>query len=98
MISQPYPGAGQADDYIDSYYARTLDCDTHYPSLQENITAPVCIVGGGMAGMAVAHGLTDRGVKPVLLEGRRIGFGASGRNGGQLGSGRGAKRVPGQHR
>jgi len=69
-------------DYIDSYYSRSLDIETDFPVLEETIKTPVCIIGGGMAGVATAQSLTDRGVKPVLLEANRIAWGASGRNGG----------------
>ncbi len=74
-------------DYIDSYYSRTLKTTTQFPVLNETITTPVCVIGGGMAGVATAQGLVDRGINPVLLEAKQIGFGASGRNGGFVSSG-----------
>lgn len=69
-------------DYIDSYYSRTLDDQDPYPSLDSDIETQVCVIGGGLAGLATALGLAERGKKVVLLEARRIGWGASGRNGG----------------
>ncbi len=69
-------------DYVDSYYARSLTDETIYPSLQDEIDTEICVIGGGLAGLATALGLVQRGKKVVLLEGRRIGWGASGRNGG----------------
>ncbi|WP_133645970.1 NAD(P)/FAD-dependent oxidoreductase [Paraburkholderia flava] len=46
-------------------------------------SAEVCIVGGGLAGLSTALGLAERGVRDVVvLEAERVGFGASGRNGG----------------
>ncbi len=50
-------------------------------------SADVVVVGGGLAGLSVAHGLARRGVKVVVLEAERVGFGASGRNGGSVSPG-----------
>ncbi|MCM2343624.1 MAG: FAD-binding oxidoreductase [Alphaproteobacteria bacterium] len=69
-------------DYIDTYYSRTLGAVATYPELVGNCEADVCVIGGGLAGLNTALGLVERGLKPVLLEARRIGWGASGRNGG----------------
>lgn len=71
-----------SQNYIDSYYTRSLKFDTAYPALEEIIETPICVIGGGMAGVGLIHSLTDRGVKPILLEAGRIGWAASGRNGG----------------
>lgn len=68
--------------YIDSYYSRSLAAPAPYPSLQDAQEAEVCVIGGGMAGLATALGLAERGVSVVLLEAKRLGWGASGRNGG----------------
>ena len=46
-------------------------------------SADVCVVGGGIAGCSTALNLAERGYQVVLLEGRRVGWGASGRSGGQ---------------
>ncbi|HYD15652.1 MAG TPA: FAD-binding oxidoreductase [Hyphomicrobium sp.] len=70
--------------HIDSYYAATANDDTRYPSLKGTVTAEVCVVGGGFSGISTALSLAERGYKVVLLEARRIGWGASGRNGGQM--------------
>src|SRR5690606_35318624 len=70
-------------DYIDSYYSRTLADDHRRAPLEGEVEAEVCIIGGGMAGLATALGLAERGVtNVVVLEGKQVGFGASGRNGG----------------
>jgi len=90
-------------EYIDCYYSRTLKIDTHFPQLRETINTPVCIIGGGMAGIATAQSLVDRGIKPVLIEANRIAWGASGRNGGFVSPGYSlnpqkiAKRVGNAH-
>lgn len=68
---------------MDSYYEATVSRGAAQPALQGEIDAEVCIVGAGFAGLATALGLVERGVRDVvLLESERIGFGASGRNGG----------------
>jgi gamma-glutamylputrescine oxidase len=69
-------------DYIDSYYSRTLGAKPQRPALDSAVSADVCIIGGGLAGLACALGLAERGKSVALLEGNRIGWGASGRNGG----------------
>ena len=67
-----------------SYYAATANWQTDYPELEGSIEADVAIVGGGLSGVATAVELSERGYKVVLLESNRIGWGASGRNGGQI--------------
>jgi gamma-glutamylputrescine oxidase len=57
------------------------------PALEGEVTADVCIVGGGYTGLSAALTLREHGLDVVLLEAHRIGWGASGRNGGQVGSG-----------
>jgi len=54
-----------------------------YPQLGSKIDARVCVVGGGLAGLNTALGLVERGMRDVVvLDAERVGFGASGRNGG----------------
>ena len=65
-----------------SYYALG-DSWTPRAALQGEVRADVAVVGGGIAGCAAALHLTKRGYKVALLEARAIGFGASGRSGGQ---------------
>ncbi len=66
-----------------SYYAATARRDLHFPPLQGSAECDVAIVGGGLAGLSAAIELADRGFSVVVLEARTLGFGASGRNGGQ---------------
>lgn len=68
------------------YHART-PAPPPRPPLQGAVDARFCIVGGGLAGLATALSLAERGQAPVLLEASRIGCGASGRNGGMASTG-----------
>lgn len=70
--------------YPDSFYVATAIGLEERPCLQERIHADVCVVGGGFTGVNTALELAERGFEVVLLEARRIGWGASGRNGGEL--------------
>lgn len=74
-------------DYVDSYYRRTLSDQQRWPALQGERSADVCVIGGGLAGLNTALGLAERGRKVVLLEARRVAWGASGRNGGFVSTG-----------
>ena len=67
-----------------SYYAASCPTHTRWPSLDSSIEADVCIIGGGFTGINSAIELAELGFSVVLLEAERIGWGASGRNGGQL--------------
>lgn len=70
-----------------SYYAATATRQSDYPKVREDLACDVCVVGGGYSGLSSALHLAERGYDVVLLEANRIGWGASGRNGGQVGSG-----------
>ena len=72
------------DNYPASYYFASLNNSNSYPSLQGSLNVDICIVGGGFTGVASAVELAERGYKVVLLEQHKIGWGASGRNGGQI--------------
>ena len=67
-----------------SYYAATANLPADYAKLEDNVEADVCVVGGGFAGLSAAIELADRGYSVVVLEAKQIGWGASGRNGGQI--------------
>ena len=66
-----------------SYYADTAVRGAGQPALQGDASCDVAIVGGGLAGLSAAIELAGRGFSVRLLEAREVGFGASGRNGGQ---------------
>ncbi|MDF7659552.1 FAD-binding oxidoreductase [Erwiniaceae bacterium L1_54_6] len=70
--------------HVESYYAATANAHQPWPTLQESIQCDVCIIGGGFTGLSSALFLTEAGYDVVVLEAAKIGFGASGRNGGQV--------------
>lgn len=78
--------------HVKSYYAATANDRTSYPRLNGSITVDVCIVGGGFSGISAAVTLAERGYSVAVLEANRIGWGASGRNGGQMIAG-----ISGEH-
>jgi gamma-glutamylputrescine oxidase len=74
-------------EYPKSWYAETAPQLAPFEMLKGRARADVVVVGGGYTGLSAALHLAEAGVDVVLLEAHRVGFGASGRNGGQLGSG-----------
>jgi gamma-glutamylputrescine oxidase len=66
-----------------SYYEATAHAAPQRTALQGSVNADVCVVGGGLAGISAALELAQRGYHVVVLEARRVGWAASGRNGGQ---------------
>lgn len=68
---------------VDSYYSATAHPHTHSLALRGSADCDVCVVGGGIAGCSVALHLAERGYRVVLIEEQHIGWGASGRSGGQ---------------
>ncbi|TDQ85520.1 gamma-glutamylputrescine oxidase [Dongia mobilis] len=71
-------------DYIDTWYRRSLVGETVYPPRAGRHEFETCVIGGGLAGLSAAHDLAACGRSVILLEARRIAWGASGRNGGFL--------------
>ena len=69
--------------YVPSYYAASAHGSPEHPALEGSVDADVCVVGGGIAGCSSALHLAERGMRVVLLEEHRIGWGASGRSGAQ---------------
>jgi gamma-glutamylputrescine oxidase len=85
--------AGRRDDSLGfndglefqrSYYLATAQDAPRRPQLLGETTADLCVVGGGCTGLSAALHAAERGLSVVLLEGGRVGWGASGRNGGQI--------------
>ena len=73
--------------YPPSYYAATAEHLDRFASATGDLTCDVCVVGAGFMGLSTAHHLAQRGYDVILLDAQRIGFGASGRNGGQVSMG-----------
>lgn len=80
-------GATPGGAWPDSWYAATILAPPSAPVLVGSHSADVCVVGGGYTGLSAAMYLAERGYSVILLEAHRCGWGASGRNGGQVGSG-----------
>jgi gamma-glutamylputrescine oxidase len=70
-----------------SYYAATASGWVDRPALDGDVRADVCVIGGGYTGLSAALHLAQKGRKVILIEAYHVGWGASGRNGGQLHSG-----------
>jgi len=77
----------QRQEHASSYYAATATERTEYPSLAGSKSVDVCVVGAGFTGVSTALDLAERGYSVALVEANRVGWGASGRNGGHLISG-----------
>src|ERR1700722_14032633 len=67
-----------------SWYAATANDPHSYDALEGSIEADVCVIGAGLTGISAALNLAERGLSVVVLEASRVGWGASGRNGGQM--------------
>ncbi len=82
LYSNDRPG-----QYPPSWYAATTEALEPFEPLRGETRADVCVIGGGFTGLSSALHLAERGLDVALVEAHRVGFGASGRNGGQLDSG-----------
>ena len=67
-----------------SYYAATANDRRERPALDIEVATDVCVIGAGFTGMSCGLSLAEQGRDVVVLEAERIGWGASGRNGGQI--------------
>lgn len=74
----------QKQEHTSSYYAASVNEVTDYPVLEGANSVDVCVVGAGFTGVSTALSLAERGYSVALVEANRIGWGASGRNGGQI--------------
>jgi gamma-glutamylputrescine oxidase len=73
-----------SDPLNNSYYAATANAWETQPPFTGEGDYDVAVIGGGFTGLSAALACVEKGLKVVLLEAKTIGFGASGRNGGQL--------------
>lgn len=74
-----------AELHCPSYYAATANDKTDYGVLEGDVKADICVIGAGFTGISTALTLAERGFSVVVLEANKVGWGASGRNGGQVG-------------
>ncbi len=74
-------------EYPGSWYAASAALPQRFPAAKGSLTCDVCVVGAGFTGLSAALHLAKQGYDVILLDGQRVGFGASGRNGGQVGTG-----------
>ncbi|MBT8080240.1 MAG: FAD-binding oxidoreductase [Gammaproteobacteria bacterium] len=74
----------QKREHTHSYYAATANDVTDFAPLEGQHSADVCVIGAGFTGVATALTLAERGYSVAVVEANRVGWGASGRNGGQL--------------
>jgi gamma-glutamylputrescine oxidase len=70
--------------YPQSYYAASANPTPDRPALAGDVETDVCIIGAGYTGLSTAISLLENGFKVALVEAAKVGFGASGRNGGQI--------------
>jgi len=77
----------RAMPHTGSYYAATANEKTDFAPLQGDQQADVCVIGAGFTGIATALNLAERGYNVHVVEANKVGWGASGRNGGQMISG-----------
>lgn len=74
-------------EYPQSYYAAYTTPLAEFPRLSNDIQVDVCVIGAGFTGLSTALHLAQSGYSVAILEAQRVGFGASGRNGGQVSGG-----------
>ncbi len=78
---------GDRGTYPATFYADRADLLPPFPPLHGETRADLCVIGGGLTGLSAAFHGAKSGLSVLLLEAQRVGWGASGRNGGQVGSG-----------
>ena len=89
MNTQPHTG---------SYYAATVNEVTGFAALRGDVSADICVIGAGFTGISTALHLAERGYNVHVVEANKVGWGASGRNGGQMIGGiAGEKQIAKHH-
>ena len=83
MPRQDFASAG-ATAHTASYYAASANPSPERPPLKGDLTIDILIVGAGYSGLSTGLHLVEKGYKVAIIEAARVGWGASGRNGGQL--------------
>ncbi|MEM7068394.1 MAG: FAD-binding oxidoreductase [Pseudomonadota bacterium] len=77
----------QLGQHAPSWYAASANPQEEFPSAEGNLKFDICIIGAGFSGLSSALHLSELGYKVCVLDAQRVGWGASGRNGGQIGTG-----------
>lgn len=70
-----------------TYYSATANSRPDFPVLSGDISVDICVIGAGYTGLLTALELSEKGYTVAVLEARQVGYGASGRNGGQIATG-----------
>jgi gamma-glutamylputrescine oxidase len=83
MNTQDYSGSGTTA-HTASYYAASANVSPNRPPLSGDQSIDICIVGAGYTGLSTGLHLVEKGYKVAIVEGAQVGWGASGRNGGQI--------------
>lgn len=83
-MSVPSKHSTAAVEHAESWYVASANSSPERQALAEEISCDVCVVGAGFTGISSALHLAEKGLKVVVLEAARVGYGASGRNGGQI--------------
>lgn len=84
LSSRPSETGPGSPGHAPTYYAATANDKAVRPRLEGEVAADICVIGAGFTGISAGLALAERGYAVVVLEAERIGFGASGRNGGQM--------------
>jgi gamma-glutamylputrescine oxidase len=82
----------QNQPHVESWYAASANQQLDFPPLQGETATDVCVIGGGYTGLSTAIHLRQLGYSVTVLEANRVGWGASGRNGGHVGTGQRAEQ------
>ncbi len=80
-MTHPYAGDGS---HVESYYAASANPSPPRPELTGGNEIDICVIGAGYSGLSTGLHLVEKGYKVAIIEGARVGWGASGRNGGQI--------------
>lgn len=82
-----------AGEYPKSWYAASANTVLDLPAVTRDISVDVCVIGAGYSGLSAALHLAKENRQVCVIDAQRVGWGASGRNGGQLGSGQRMEQV-----
>lgn len=86
-MPKPLHANDRPGTYPPSWFQSTVPVRAPLPPLEADLSVDVCVIGGGYTGLSSAIHLAECGYDVAVLDAHRVGWGASGRNGGQVGSG-----------